>query len=372
MQKMLVRLYHHVGGVLDSAAPNGVIPLNRITVVTAPWRGVHARTSAQGQEVTVKVSLGLVNMLYMTNRAVAGRSRIENSDDIASGDLVRELVDLLDHASAPVLPVRRGRTELSENQVRLAEMHTEWGEMFILAHELTHAHGIDRNSVATMPIFGMVEEDSFALEHAADLFATWLLLQMSMEQIDARAPTLSDEEFGIAALRLGNVAYAGIEATLHLMNMLELYDPGARPALHPTAHDRILFLRKALQESVYAAMRGGANALGDLLVDNAPEAIATAGINAKVVVRELDAVLERAGTSANDDWLDDESIDVFLTASRSGAMHFLTDAIHQIPPKSTRGEAALKIAARYYPRTESIYKPFWDYLESGEGGWGDE
>ena len=380
MQKMLAMLYADVSGVLAKQAPHGVIPLDRITVETLPWRGVHARTSEVGGRTVIKISLGLVNLLYLMIRGFASRAVIQGKEGTATTDMTSQLAIVLDRAAAPMLPIAMPGG-LGQEQIQIAELHTQWGEWFLLAHELAHAHKIDATALATMPLlarFSGEEQRRAGLEHAADLFGVWLLCRMAELRIrrylnqkgsgpESGAQT-NDREM---VLKNKNLAYAGAELTLQTMNMLEDFDPDARPTQHPSAHDRILFLRDAMIAGQDRAVLADALQWSRLLAANVPQAIATAMVNRDVAERELAAVLDRAESGTEPGWLDDrDHILTFLLGSRSGSMRMLlrilTSSLSTSAPKQ---QEALALAEKYLPRGEPAYAPFWASLQSDEGGW---
>jgi hypothetical protein len=370
MQRMLGILYGRVSDVLAKNAPNGLIPREAVTVVMPPWHDVHARTTTLDGVTTIKISLGLVHLLYGINRALAARATVQGGDAVSSPsvDLANELCACLDEASAPMLPLKRG-SRLTDEQVKLAEMQTRWGEWFLLAHELAHAHAIDRAAIVTLPMFARFDRDHerAAREHAADFFAAWLLRHMASDQTRRAGSQYATEE---AALQLQNIAYAGSELALHAIELLELYDPAARPTLHPTAGDRIIFLREGLTAGGGPMLLRDALQWGALLAANAPQAIAAATVNAEVAARELTALIDRASAASDTAWLDErDRVSTFLLGSRSGSMRLLLRLITQPPSNGPRQRIALVLAERYLPRTEPAYAPFWNAIDNGEGGW---
>jgi hypothetical protein len=151
MPRLLREIYAQSDDILASSSPSGLIPLETIDAQLPAWHGVHARTTIAPQRTTIKVSLGLVHLLYRMNRAFALRVRLDDEMQSPQGDAAAELAVLVDRASAPMLPIGTA-PPLPERQVQVAELYTHWGEKFLLNHELAHAHGIDQASLDYVPI----------------------------------------------------------------------------------------------------------------------------------------------------------------------------------------------------------------------------
>jgi len=376
MAAMLAGLYADVSDVLAAQAPDGLIPLERIDALVLPWRGVHARTDLQDGRTVIRISLGLINLMYLMIRALASRAVVGGGGPAGPDDVVPRLAEWLDRACAPVAPAMAS-APLRPEQVAVAELHTQWAEWFLLAHELAHAHKIDARALATMPVLARFTDPDgrrIGLEHAADLFGVWLLQRMAQARVRAFLARGGDAgrpaDGAQLELRSANYAYAGAELTLHAMNMIEDFDPQSRPSLHPTAADRIAFLRDAMARGGQEQLLADALAWSELLAANAPQAIAMASVNRDVAARELSAVLDRAERAADLAWLDDrEHILTFLLGSMSGSMGLLLRTLTTEPAPAPRRRAALALAQRYLPAADAGYAPFWAAMKSDDGGW---
>jgi len=371
MQKMLGILYARASEMIGKTASRGLIPLDTITVLVLPVRDVHARTSTFEGATTINISLGLIHLLYGINRALAARAVVTDgaaAPEHPSVNLEDELCACLDRAAAPLLPLKGG-SRLTEDQVRLAELHTRWAEWFVLAHELAHAHEIDQAAVGQVPALARfdAQHERTAREHAADLFAVWLLRAAAVAQMKTAGPQLASDD---SVLQMLNIAYAGAELALQAVNLLELYDPSLRPALHPTALDRMRFLRERMVDAGDEALLRDSVQWTRLLGANAPRAVALAAMNAAVAGRELAALIQQGSASSDGAWLDDrERVMTFLLGSRSGTMRLLLRLITQPGDDRVLGRAATALAERYLPRVEPAYAPFWKEIDRGQGGW---
>jgi hypothetical protein len=151
--------------------------------------------------------------------------------------------------------------------------------------------------------------------------------------------------------------------------MLELYDQSARPPTHPTASERLTFLRAAHTASEFSDLPDEALEWEQLFVQNAAPAVARAQINAKVVTRNIEQYLAtgQEPMPLSGKILADPLGDL-MELSRSGSMRLLLRKLRPLVPgpATTRAES---LAEKYLPRKDPAFAPFWEALKDGAGDW---
>jgi hypothetical protein len=230
------RYYEHIAGGLAARAGRSVIPVSQIQLEYAyHLRSVHARSTVWPGEVSIVISLGLVQLLYGWIRGLASvttdRERpvpIERPEVVAS-----RMANLLDLASAPMLWTQH-TWRPNDYQVAVAEELTRFCERFVMGHEIAHIYVADEESI---PQSGMIPN--------------WSSLgrRQRRRELELLADGLA-VELNLQAAHGAKVAVAGATLSLSAIDLIERYDEAFQVRGYPRGAERRAHLEAWINERV--------------------------------------------------------------------------------------------------------------------------